>query len=195
MALTDTIESERCFYKVRCEAAHSLTKVANQMVASWSGPPAMLNIFRKFFGSFSAPHIIKLNNFSNFQLYFLQKAIPVAMAGIVINSTLFSYTNHRFYFLCRPAHLPWYLPDGSDALSLRSLQVQRELAKPLHRCLLQSRLGRGTRRNLNACGFRGHSRYADHHRQSFHGCQVCLFDTQLILFNNQSPLSGWCSTK
>ncbi|KAH8242480.1 hypothetical protein KR032_007720, partial [Drosophila birchii] len=81
-ALTDTIESERCFYKVRCEAAHSLTKVANQMVASWSGPPAMLNIFRKFFGSFSAPHIIKLNNFSNFQLYFLQKAIPVAMAGL-----------------------------------------------------------------------------------------------------------------
>jgi len=81
LALTDTIESERCFYQVRCEAAHSLTKVANQMVASWSGPPAMLNIFRKFFGSFSAPHIIKLNNFSNFQLYFLQKAIPVAMAG------------------------------------------------------------------------------------------------------------------
>ncbi|EDW69454.1 uncharacterized protein Dvir_GJ12109 [Drosophila virilis] len=82
MALTDTIESESCFYKVRCQAAHSLTKVANQMVASWSGPPAMLNIFRKFFGSFSAPHIIKLNNFSNFQLYFLQKAIPVAMAGL-----------------------------------------------------------------------------------------------------------------
>ncbi|EDW30911.1 GL11884 [Drosophila persimilis] len=69
---------------IKCgvQAAHSLTKVANQMVASWSGPPAMLNIFRKFFGSFSAPHIIKLNNFSNFQLYFLQKAIPVAMAGL-----------------------------------------------------------------------------------------------------------------
>ncbi|XP_022217579.2 transcription initiation factor TFIID subunit 2 [Drosophila obscura] len=82
LALTDTIESDRCFYKVRVQAAHSLTKVANQMVASWSGPPAMLNIFRKFFGSFSAPHIIKLNNFSNFQLYFLQKAIPVAMAGL-----------------------------------------------------------------------------------------------------------------
>ncbi|TDG50376.1 hypothetical protein AWZ03_003281 [Drosophila navojoa] len=82
LALTDTIESEHCFYKVRCQAAHSLTKVANQMVTSWSGPPAMLNIFRKFFGSFSAPHIIKLNNFSNFQLYFLQKAIPVAMAGL-----------------------------------------------------------------------------------------------------------------
>lgn len=51
------------------------------MVTTWQGPPAMLAIFRKFFGSFSAPHIIKQNNFSNFQLYFLQKTIPVAMAG------------------------------------------------------------------------------------------------------------------
>lgn len=52
------------------------------MVTSWSGPPAMQQIFRKFFGSFSAQHIIKQNNFANFQLYFLQKAIPVAMAGL-----------------------------------------------------------------------------------------------------------------
>ncbi|XP_065359365.1 transcription initiation factor TFIID subunit 2 [Calliphora vicina] len=81
-ALTDTIESEQCFYKVRCEGADCLTKVANQMVTQWSGPPAMLNIFRKFFGSFSAPHIIKQNNFANFQLYFLQKVVPVAMAGL-----------------------------------------------------------------------------------------------------------------
>lgn len=101
LALTDTIENEQCFYKVRCQAAHCLTKVcvmlfgsfngiciskkylqvANAMVTSWQGPPAMLNIFRKFFGSFSAPHIIKQNNFSNFQHYFLQKTIPVAMAG------------------------------------------------------------------------------------------------------------------
>ncbi|XP_073840548.1 TATA-box binding protein associated factor 2 isoform X2 [Musca autumnalis] len=81
-ALTDAIENEQFFYKVRCEAANCLTKVANQMVTQWSGPPAMLNIFRKFFGSFSAPHIIKQNNFSNFQLYFLQKVIPVAMAGL-----------------------------------------------------------------------------------------------------------------
>ena len=28
-ALTDTIESEQCFYKVRCEAADCLTKVCN----------------------------------------------------------------------------------------------------------------------------------------------------------------------
>lgn len=52
------------------------------MATSWTGPPAMQQIFRKFYGSFSAQHIIKQNNFANFQLYFLQKAIPVAMAGL-----------------------------------------------------------------------------------------------------------------
>ncbi|KAG7307115.1 hypothetical protein JYU34_007258 [Plutella xylostella] len=34
------------------------------------------------FGSFSAPHIIKQNSFDNLQHYFLQKTIPVAMAGL-----------------------------------------------------------------------------------------------------------------
>jgi len=80
-ALTDVIEGEQCFYEVRCEAAKCLTKVANSM-HNWTGPPAMLNIFRKLFGSFSAPHIVRQNNFDNFQHYFLQKTIPVAMAGL-----------------------------------------------------------------------------------------------------------------
>lgn len=43
------------------------------MVTNWQGPPAMLAIFRKLYGSFSCPHIIKQNNFSNLQHYFLQK--------------------------------------------------------------------------------------------------------------------------
>ncbi|XP_013190078.1 transcription initiation factor TFIID subunit 2 [Amyelois transitella] len=81
-ALTDTIENEHAYYKIRCRAAHCLTKVANAMISSWAGPPAMLTIFRKMFGSFSAPHIIKQNNFDNLQHYFLQKTIPVAMAGL-----------------------------------------------------------------------------------------------------------------
>ncbi|CAH0692502.1 unnamed protein product [Chilo suppressalis] len=81
-ALTDTIENEQTFYRIRCRAAHCLTKVANAMISSWAGPPAMLTIFRKMFGSFSAPHIIKQNNFDNLQHYFLQKTIPVAMAGL-----------------------------------------------------------------------------------------------------------------
>ncbi|CAM6031463.1 unnamed protein product, partial [Sphagnum compactum] len=81
-ALTDTINNEQCFYRVRCAATECLRKVANQMAATWTGPPAMLSIFRKLFGSHSCPHIIKLNNFSKFQHYFLQKAMPLAMAGL-----------------------------------------------------------------------------------------------------------------
>lgn len=82
MALTDTIEHEQVFYKVRCEAAKCLTKVANLMATNWQGPPAMLSMFRKLFGSFSAPHIVRQNNFTNFQHYFLQKTIPLAMASL-----------------------------------------------------------------------------------------------------------------
>lgn len=82
LALTDTIENEHCYYKVRLRAAHCLTKVANAMVSTWAGPPAMFAIFRKLYGSASCRRIIKQNNFTNFQHYFLQKTIPVAMAGL-----------------------------------------------------------------------------------------------------------------
>jgi len=81
-ALTHTIENEQSYYKVRCRATHCLTKVANSMAASWDGPPAMLVIFKRMFGSFAANNIIKQNDFSNLQNYFLQCSIPVAMAGL-----------------------------------------------------------------------------------------------------------------
>lgn len=81
-SLTDIIENEQCFYRIRCEAVMCLKSVANHMAATWSGAPAMMSIFRKLFGSYSCPQIIRLNNFSNFQLYFLQKTMPVAIAGL-----------------------------------------------------------------------------------------------------------------
>ena len=108
LALTDIIENENCFYRVRCEAAFCLTKVsrhphrwilvdtnrqklilvsrfewikvANGMVSNWTGPPAMLMIFRKFYGSFSCHHIVRQNNFANFQHYFLQKVTLCTVA-------------------------------------------------------------------------------------------------------------------
>ncbi|XP_076029935.1 TATA-box binding protein associated factor 2 isoform X2 [Oratosquilla oratoria] len=80
--LNAILENEQCFYKVRCQAAHCLTQVANAMVANWNGPPAMMQIFRKMFGSFSCPNIVRLNDFTNFQNYFLLKTLPVAMAGL-----------------------------------------------------------------------------------------------------------------
>lgn len=87
--LTDIIEDERCFYRVRCSAALNLTKVANEMAITttsggWQAPTSMINIYKRLFGSQSCPHIIKLNNFSptNLQSYFLQKTIPKALAGL-----------------------------------------------------------------------------------------------------------------
>ena len=67
------IEEEKCYYRVRCMATHCLTKVANAMASSWDGPPAMLTIFKKMYGSFADSNIIKQNDFSNLQSYFLQK--------------------------------------------------------------------------------------------------------------------------
>lgn len=87
--LTDIIEDERCFYRVRCSAALSLTKVANNMAITttsggWQAPTSMINIYKRLFGSHTCPHIIRLNTFSttNLQMYFLQKTIPKALAGL-----------------------------------------------------------------------------------------------------------------
>ena len=71
--LNHIIENEQLYYKVRCRAAHCLTIVANAMIATWNGPPAMMQIFKKLFGSFASPSIIKLHDFTNFQHYFLLK--------------------------------------------------------------------------------------------------------------------------
>lgn len=83
-ALTDTIENDQCFYKVRCRAAHCLTKVVNSLGPAMPATPAIniMSMFRRMFGSFSASHIVRQNNFSNFQHYFLQTTIPVALAGL-----------------------------------------------------------------------------------------------------------------
>ncbi|XP_068202285.1 transcription initiation factor TFIID subunit 2 isoform X2 [Palaemon carinicauda] len=80
--LTAVLENEQCFYKVRCRAAHCLTQVANAMVANWNGPPAMMVLFRKMFGSFSCPNIIRQHDFTNLQNYYILKTLPVAMAGL-----------------------------------------------------------------------------------------------------------------
>lgn len=52
------------------------------MASTWTGPPAMMTIFKKLFGSHSCPNIVKLNNFSNLKHYFLQKSMPLSMASL-----------------------------------------------------------------------------------------------------------------
>ena len=52
-------------------------QVANQMDPGWAGPPAMMMLFKKFFGSHSCQSIPRQNNFTNFQKYYLQKVNSV----------------------------------------------------------------------------------------------------------------------
>lgn len=48
-------------------------QIANSMVSTWQGPPAMKSLFTRMFCCKSCPNIVKTNNFINFQSYFLQK--------------------------------------------------------------------------------------------------------------------------
>lgn len=81
-ALMTVIDDSKMFYLVRIDAAKCLTKVANAMAETWGGPPAMMSLFHKMFGSRACETIVRQNDFSNFQQYYVQKAIPVAMAGL-----------------------------------------------------------------------------------------------------------------
>lgn len=80
LALTDILEQEQCFYRVRMAACFCLAKIANSMVSTWTGPPAMKSLFTRMFCCKTCPNIVKTNNFMSFQSYFLQKTMPVAMA-------------------------------------------------------------------------------------------------------------------
>ncbi|XP_077993072.1 transcription initiation factor TFIID subunit 2-like [Glandiceps talaboti] len=82
IALSDVLENEACFYKVRMQAAHCLSAVANEMSASWTGHTAIMSMFSKMFGSHSCPNIVRRNNFANLQTYFIQKTLPIAMCKI-----------------------------------------------------------------------------------------------------------------
>lgn len=80
--LLEIINNDQVFYRVRCQAAFCLSRVANKIGSQWNGPQVMITLFRKLFGSPSCPHIVQMNNFRNLKLYFLQKAMIVAMAGL-----------------------------------------------------------------------------------------------------------------
>ncbi|KAL0598681.1 Transcription initiation factor TFIID subunit 2 [Plecturocebus cupreus] len=84
LALTDILEQEQCFYRVRMSACFCLAKIANSMVSTWTGPPAMKSLFTRMFCCKSCPNIVKTNNFMSFQSYFLQKmeSRSVTQAGV-----------------------------------------------------------------------------------------------------------------
>lgn len=79
-ALSDIVENEKFYYIIRMEASDCLYKVANAMVDNWTGPPAMIDAFTRFYCCDTSPPIVRMNTFDNLQQYFLQKHIPVAMS-------------------------------------------------------------------------------------------------------------------
>ncbi|KAK6031976.1 peptidase family M1 [Ostertagia ostertagi] len=87
--LLETISNENFFYRVRCHAAYALTEVLNKMPETWSGVPALLSLYRKTYGAKSCPTIPRSNNFvvtsQNLQQYFLQQALPQALARMRTN--------------------------------------------------------------------------------------------------------------
>jgi len=85
------------------------------MVGSWAGPPAMMNIFHKMFGSHSCPAIIQQNSFSNFQHYFIQKVGPFLS---VTGSQVYVYAS-----IGRLAALSVYMPAPQCSM----LQVARPM--------------------------------------------------------------------
>jgi len=80
LALEDIIENKLFYYKVRAQACMCLSKVANALMNTWAGPPAMINLFTRFFCCETSPPIVKLNNFCDLQQYFMQKSMPIAMS-------------------------------------------------------------------------------------------------------------------
>lgn len=73
-------------------------QIANSMVSTWTGPPAMKSLFTRMFCCKTCPNIVKTNNFMSFQSYFLQKVqFP------------FWFSYNYFMPISVYIHLPWGL--------------------------------------------------------------------------------------
>lgn len=81
-SLISVIENNECFYRVRIQAAYALAEVSNKMIHMWNGPLPFISTFKKLFMTSSGQNLVNSNNFSDLQLYFLQKNIPIAMGHV-----------------------------------------------------------------------------------------------------------------
>lgn len=81
-SLLGVIDTPECFYRIRIRATQVLADVFNRIVQSWNGPLPLLPTFKKFFMCPQSPQIVACNNFSDLQMYFLQKALPIAMGSM-----------------------------------------------------------------------------------------------------------------
>uniref|UniRef100_A0A183CYK8 Transcription initiation factor TFIID 150 kDa subunit n=1 Tax=Gongylonema pulchrum TaxID=637853 RepID=A0A183CYK8_9BILA len=84
--LIDSVENEAFYYRVRCRASFILAEVINKLPETWIGLPPLIVTFKRYYGSKSAPHIPKPNNFvatsTNLQSYFMMHTLPQALARL-----------------------------------------------------------------------------------------------------------------
>lgn len=80
--LISAIENTESYFRVRVQSCYALAEVANKMSHNWNGPLPLIPTFKKFYTSQSSGSLVVNNNFSDLQLYFLEKAIPVAMGNL-----------------------------------------------------------------------------------------------------------------
>jgi transcription initiation factor TFIID subunit 2 len=80
--LVSITENGELFYGVRTQAALALAEVSNRMASSWNGPCELLTIFRKMYMSPLCTSVVSRNNFADIQLYFIQRALVLAIAQL-----------------------------------------------------------------------------------------------------------------
>ncbi|CAH8451056.1 unnamed protein product [Schistosoma haematobium] len=88
--LSNIILNDRIFYHVRMEACFTLCHVVNELSTLSNNPTAasatvtscLLPMFWQLFSSPAARGLIRQNNFSNLQLYFLQRAMVKALSTL-----------------------------------------------------------------------------------------------------------------
>lgn len=147
MALTDTIENNNCFYKVRCRAAHCLKEVR---LVVYLRRVIYSNYFGFQFESGGQLDGNKLDrttsdaaNFSQILRFFQctahNQTEQFRQPPIVLSAKDDSCGNGR------PSDGSRHMPARSDAFSIGPIQIQRQHSQSLLRQLLQSSIGGCTR--------------------------------------------------
>ncbi|KRX81937.1 Transcription initiation factor TFIID subunit 2, partial [Trichinella sp. T6] len=102
-ALTEIIESSQCYYRVRCAACFALASMSSANTAVCNPHAVLVQLFRKLFCSQNYPTLAKPNNFTNFQLYYLKKALLLAISQLktvhdTISTDVLQFVYHLSYY-------------------------------------------------------------------------------------------------
>ncbi|OAF67059.1 hypothetical protein A3Q56_05191 [Intoshia linei] len=80
-SLTNAVEDEQCFYKIRIDAIHALSLVINANNSSWSGSNVLVSLYKQYF-FYHDEQYPYVNDFTNIQKYFVMKALLTSISQI-----------------------------------------------------------------------------------------------------------------